>query len=164
MQMPSVDRTPIVRPAADVASSAVNRVIPVAPVNPPVQSVTPAEPSPSVIDMVNPALKTNEGERVYTSVSDPGRAGSEAATTPKDWTIRRPAPEKAEAPPPKPMAQILMDHLRTVWSASASAIHIEQAKARLEQPLPVNPALAPGNLAKEVLTYEPAKIKKNDKL
>lgn len=164
MQLPSVDRTPIMRPAADAVSPAVNRVIPVAPVNPPVQSKVAAEPSPSVIDMVNPALKTTEGEPVYTSVSDPGRPGSEAATAPKDWTIRRPAPDKAEDPPPKPMSQILMDHLRTVWTASASAIHMEQNKNNLEQPLPVNPSLAPGNLAKESLTYEPAKIKKNEKL
>jgi hypothetical protein len=164
MQLPSVDRTPIVRPAADVASPAVHRVIPVAPVNPPVQSITAAEPSPSVIDMVNPALKTTEGEKVYTSVSDPARPGSEAATAPKDWTIRRPAAEKVEDPPPKPMSQILMDHLRTVWTASASAIHMEQMKSKLEQPPPVNPSLVPGNLAKEVLTYEPAKIKKNEKL
>ena len=164
MQLPSVDRTPIMRAAADVASPAVNRVIPVAPVNPPVQSVAPAEPSPSVINMVNPALKTNEGEPVYTNVSDPVRTASEAATAPKDWTIRRPAHEKVEDPPPKPMSQILMDHLRVVWTASASAIHLEQAKSQLAQPLPVNPSMAPGNLAKEVLTYDPATIKKNEKL
>lgn len=164
MQLPSVDRTPILRLAADGASPAGNRVIPVAPVNPPVQSVTPAEPSPSVINKVNPALQKTEGEPVYTSVSDPARPGSEAATVSKDWTIRRPAPEKVEKPAPKPMSQILMDHLRVVWSASASAIHMDQVKDRLEQPLPVNPSMAPGNLAKEVLTYEPAKIKKNEKL
>ena len=164
MQLPSVDRTLIVRPAADAVSPAVNRVIPVAPVNPPVQSVTAAEPSPSVINMVNPALKTYQGEPVYTSVSDPGRAGSEAATVPKDWTIHRPAPEKVEEPPPKPMYQILIDHLRVMWSAGAGAIHLAQAKDRSEQAWQVDPSMAPGNLAKEVLTYEPAKIKKNEKL
>lgn len=164
MKLPTVDRTPIVRPAADVASPAVHRVIPVAPVNPQVHSVSPAEPSPSVINMVNPALKTNEGEPVYTSVSDPGRIGSEAATAPKDWTIRRPTPEKVENPAPKPMSQVLMDHLRLVWTASASAIHMEQAKDQLDSPLPVNPSMAPGNLAKEVFTYQPTKIKQNEKL
>lgn len=163
MQLPSVDRTPTVRPAAESASPAANRVNAVAPVNPLTTGVIPVEASPSVINMVNPALKT-EGEPVYTSVSDPGRPGSEAATAPKDWTIRRPAPEKVEDPPPKPMSQILMDHLRTVWTASASAIHLEQAKDKLEQPLQVNPASVPGTLAKEVLTYEPSKIKKNEKL
>ena len=114
--------------------------------------------------MVNPALQKTEGEPVYTSVSDFARPGSEASSVPKDWTIRRPAPEKVEEPPPKPMSQILMDHLRVVWSASASAIHVDQVKDRLVQPLPVNPSMTPGSLAKEVLTYEPAKIKKNEKL
>lgn len=167
MQLPSVDRTPPVRPAAEAVSPAVNRVNPVPAVNPPVSSVapvTPAEPSPSVIDRVNPALKTNEGERVYTSVSDPGRRGSEAATAPKDWTIHRPAPEKAELPPPKPLSQVLMEHLRTVWSASASAIHVEQVNQALTQPTPVDPAQAPGILAKAILTYEPSKVKQNEKL
>ena len=164
MQLPSVDRTPNLRHAADLASPAVGKVIPVAPVNPPVVSVTPAEPSPSVIDMVNPALKTNEGERVYTSVSDPVRPGSEAATAPKDWTIHRPVQVKAEDPPPKPLSQVLMDHLRTVWTASASAIQLEQVRDRLETPVAVNPSATVGTLVKEVLTYEPAKIKKNEKL
>ncbi len=164
MQFPSVDRTLTVRPAAEAASPAANRVIPVAPVNPSVSASKPAEPSPSVIDRVNPALKTTEGEQFYTSVSDPGRPGSEAATSPKDWTIRRPTQERVEDPPPKPMSQILLDHLRIVWTAGASAIHLEQAKDRLEQPLQVNPGVVPGTLAKEALTYEPAKIKKNEQL
>lgn len=164
MPLPSVDRIPAVRPAAEVASPAVHRVIPVAPVNPPVQSASSAEPSPSVINMVNPALKTTVGEPVYNSVTDLSRTGPEVDTAPKDWTIRRPAPEKVEDPAPKPMSQILMDHLRVVWTASASAIHLDQAKDRLGQEVSVNASVAPGNLAKEVFTYDPAKIKKNEKL
>ena len=164
MQLSSVDRTPNLRPAADAVSPAANRVIPVAPVNPSVSAVAPAEPSPSVIDMVNPALKVNEGERVYTSVSDPGRPGSEAATAPKDWTIHRPSEVKTEDPPPKPLSQVLMDHLRTVWTASASAIQLEQVKDRMDTPVAVNPSATMGTLMKESLTYEPAKIKKTEKL
>ena len=114
--------------------------------------------------MVNPALKTTVGEPVYNSVTDPSRTGPEVDTAPKDWTIRRPAPEKVEDPAPKPMSQILMDHLRVVWTASASAIHLDQAKDRLGQEVSVNASVAPGNLAKEVFTYDPAKIKKNEKL
>lgn len=164
MQLPSLDRTQSLRPAADVVSSVVGRVVPVAPINLPVASVTPAEPSPSVIDMVNPALKKNEGERVYTSVADPVHPGSEAATVPKDWTIHRPSAVKAEDPPPKPLSQVLMDHLRTVWTASASAIQLEQVKDRMETAAPVNASASAGTLMKESLTYEPAKIKKNEKL
>lgn len=114
--------------------------------------------------MVNPALKTTEGEPVYTSVSDPAKHGSEAATAKKDWTIHRPAPEKVEDPPPKPLSQVLMDHLKTIWTASASAIQLEQVKDQLTPPQVRVPAEAPGLLAKEVLTYAPAKIKKNESI
>src|SRR3990167_738431 len=108
MQLPSIDRTPQMRPSgADTVSSGANRVIPVAPVNPSVSAHPSIQPVPSVVDLVNPALKVKEGEAIYASVSDPGRPGSEAATTPKDWTIHRPAPEKVEDPPPKPMYQVL---------------------------------------------------------
>ena len=164
MQLPSVDRTPNLRIAADAASSALGRVVPIAPIIAPVTPITPAEPSPSVIDMVNPALKKNEGERVYTSVSDPARPGSEAATAQKDWTIHRPAAVNEEDPPPKPLSQVLMDHLRTVWTASASAVQLQQVKETIETAVPVNPSASVGTLMKEVLTYEPAKIQKTEQL
>ena len=164
MQFPSVDRTLLQRSSAEAASPAAARVIPVAPVNPPMQSQGFSEPQPSVINLVNPALRSIDGDSVYTSTGDPTRRATEDATSPKDWTIQRPEPEKVENPPPKPMAQMLMEHLKTIWTAGASAIQIEQAKDLMTQPIPVNPSQAPGNLAKEVLTYEPAKIKKNEKL
>lgn len=122
------------------------------------------EPVPSVVDMVNPALKTNEGEPVYTSVSDPGRRGSEAATTPKDWTIHRPAPEKVENPPPKPVYQMLMEHLSRIWTASASAVQLEQVSNQLNPPTAVVPSEVPGDLAKQVLVYDHPTIKKNERL
>jgi hypothetical protein len=112
--------------------------------------------------MVNPALKTNEGEPVYTSVSDPAKRGSEAATSPKDWTIHRPAPEKVENPPPKPIYQVLMDHIKSMWTASASAIQLEQVSNQINPPATVAPTDAPGNFAKEVLVYDPNMIKRNE--
>ncbi len=117
-----------------------------------------------MIDLVNPALKKNEGEPVHTSVSDPGRRGSEAATSPKDWTIHRPAAEKVEVPPPKPMYEVLMDHIKSMWTASASAIQLEQVSNQLNPPVAVVPSEAPGNLAKEVLVYDPNMIKKNEQI
>jgi hypothetical protein len=114
--------------------------------------------------MVNPALKTNEGEPVHTSVSDPGRRGSEAATSPKDWTIHRPAAEKAEVVPPKPMYEVLMDHIKSMWTASASAIQLEQVNNQINPPVTVVPSEAPGNLAKEVLVYDPNMIRKNEQI
>ncbi len=163
MQLPTIDRNPNLRPAgADMASSGANRVIPVAPVNPSVSAHPSIQPVPSVVDMVNPALKTNEGEPVYTSVSDPAKRGSEAATSPKDWTIHRPAPEKVENPPPKPIYQVLMDHIKSMWTASASAIQLEQVSNQINPPATVAPTDAPGNFAKEVLVYDPNMIKRNE--
>jgi hypothetical protein len=171
MQLPSIDRTPnLHRSGADVASSGANRVIPVAPVNPSVHASPAVEPTAGVVDMVNPALKPQaakttptEGEPVYTSVADPVKKGSEAAV-PRDWTIHRPAPEKVENPPPKPTSQVLMDHLKKMWVVSASAIQVEQVKNQLTPNDPMPPTQVPGDYAKQVLTYAPSKIKKNEKL
>jgi len=147
-----------------MASAGVSKVIPVAPVNPPVTARPSLEPVPSVVDLVNPALKTNSGEPVYTSVSDPGRPGSEAATVPKDWTIHRPVTEKVEDPPPKPIYQVLIDHIKNVWLASASAVQMAQVNNQLNPPTPAGSADTPGNLAKEVLVYDQNIIKKNERL
>ncbi len=163
MQLPTIDRNPNLRPSgAEMGSSGANRVIPVAPVNPAVTAPPSLEPVPSVVDLVNPALKKNEGEPVHTSVSDPARRGSEAATAQKDWTIHRPAPVKVEDIPPKPMYEVLLDHIKSMWTASASAIQLEQVSNQLKPPVQVTPTEAPGTLAKEVLVYDPNMIKKNE--
>jgi len=162
------------RPAgADLASSGASRVIPVAPVNPssqpsPAAPATGTKPTPGVVNLVNPALQgenrqRTEGEPVYTSVPDPIKKSAPAV--PQDWTIHKRTPEKVENPPPKPMSQVLMDHLKTVWTASASAIQVEQVKNQLapEQSQVPTPQMQ-GNLVKEVLTYQPTRIKKNEKI
>ncbi len=176
MQLPSIDRTPNLRPSgADAGPSVANRVIPVAPVNPstasePVQQeVSSVTPAPGVVNLVNPPYRTNnkpnEGEPVYTSVPDPSKSSKLSNASPRDWTIHRPAPEKVENPPPKPLSQVLMDHLRTVWNASASAIQVEQVN-NMQKPPPLPPQATPnsGEVAKQALTYEPSKIKKTESL
>ena len=166
MQLPSIERTPGVRPAADSASSGANRVIPVAPVNPTVSPSPPLEPSPGVVNHVNPALQgtqsttPTEGAPVYTSVPDPMKNSAAAQQTPHDWTIHRPAPEKVETPPAKPISQVLLDHLKTMWTASASAVQIEQVKDQLTTPPPASSTQPVGQVAQEALTYQPTKIKK----
>jgi hypothetical protein len=115
--------------------------------------------------MVNPALKSssaNPPQKV--EVADPTKRTVEEMTAPQDWTIHRQAPEKVEDPPPKPLSQVLLDHLKTVWTAGASAIQIEQVKNQLTTPTPLNPADAPGMLAKEALVYTPSKINKTEDL
>ena len=157
--------------AVDPVSSRAGVVIPVAPVNPSVEASPPLEPTPSVVNHVNPALHTmgpqkqpNEGETTYTSVPDPVSRGASAQQLPHDWTIHRPAPQKAEDPPPKPISKVLMDHLKTMWTASASAVQIEQVKNQVSTPQPISPAEVPGQLAKQALVYTPSKVKKTENL
>lgn len=132
--------------------------------NPSVSAPSTIEPTPGVVDLVNPALKLQDRDAPYTSVSDPGRPGSEAATAPKDWTIHRPAPEKVEDPPPKPIYQLLIEHIKSVWTASASAIQLEQVSNQLTPPAPAVPTELPGTLAKEALVYAPNHIKKTENI
>lgn len=159
MDMPPLDRTPSTRPSgSDVASMAVvksNRAAPV-------ERAIPEKPTPSVINLVNMANKPSTGEGVYTSKSDPVKPGSEAASIPKDWTIHRPVVEKVENPPPVPLSKVLMDHIKSMWTASAGAIQVHQVKNQLDQSQPTSQAPT-GVLSTEVLTYSPSKIHKTEK-
>ena len=165
MQLPSIDRTPNLRPVAAASASMVaGRVLPVAPVNPSVSREAPGPGiSPGVLNLVNQANKPAMGEGVHHSVVDPTRQSAEAITAPKDWTIHRPAPEKVEFPPRIPLYKMLIDHVKAMWTASASAIQVEQVKNHLETPQPL-PSAIPGTVATEVLTYTPRKITKTENI
>jgi len=168
MQLPSIDRNPNVRPtSADLASSGVSKMIPVAPVNPPVNLNTQVQPAqPSVVNMVNPALRpSNHGEPVYARAADPAISGSADVTAPKDWTIHRPEPEKVENPPPKPMSQLLMEHIRSMWNASANAVQVEQVSNQLVDPSPLAVSARNGGVAEQMLVYTPPnKVRKNEEI
>lgn len=114
--------------------------------------------------MVNPALKGQDSEKIYTGTQDPVKPGAEATRTSKDWTIHKAKPDKVENPPPKPMYQVLLDHIKSMWTASANAVQMEQVSSQLNLhvPVPAAPADAPGTLAKEVLVYAPSTIKKTE--
>lgn len=163
MPLPPIDRIPNLRPlAVESASLATGRVLPVAPVNVPAASAGPVEPVASVVNLVNPANKPNAGEGVYSSVSDPVRYGAEAAT-PKDWTIHRPVVEKTPDPPPEPLSKMLIDHFKSLWLASASAV---QVQSHVKSQLDVTQSginANPGVLSTEVFTYSPTKINKTEK-
>ncbi len=140
------------------------KVIPVAAVNPTVNRTASLEPVPSIINMVGKSNKPEVGEGVYTSVSDPTRRGSEAATAERDWTIQRPKPEKVEDPPPPPMSQVLMEHIKSLWLASASAVQVQQqVRDQLEASQPSQKAV-PNMAAPESLTYSPSKINKTENI
>ena len=162
MQLPSVDRQPGLRlSGSDLASSSGEKLIPVPPVNPAVQVHTPG-----VVNNISDsaALASASASRVYASVSDPAQRGSEAATSPKDWTIQRPEPEKVQVPPSEPISKMLLEFVQSMWRASGSAVEIAQAQNQNAQVNQNNPLAAAGELAKENLTYSPSKIKKNERL
>ena len=170
MSTPSIEQSSSLRPlVGDASLSKANAIIPVAPVNPGVQASPALEPSPSVINHIHPALQSgaqaapNEGEVTYTSVPDPVRKGA-ASQAPHDWTLRKPAAEKEQDPPAKPIAQVLMDNLKSMWTASASAVQVEQVANHLNRPAPTQPTQIPGDLTKQALVYQPNKIKRNEKL
>jgi hypothetical protein len=168
MQLPSVDRQPGTRPAGvDAVASNGHRVIPVAPVNPPVVTSPAAEPAPaSVVNKIGEAAAT--GNPVYNalhqSVPDPIRRGTETAAEPQDWTIKRPEPEKVEEPPPVPLHQVLLDFIKSMWQASGMAVEVSQAQKQNPLVNPSNPAIVPGEIAREELTYQPSKIKKAENI
>jgi hypothetical protein len=155
---------------ADAVLSKAGTVIPVAPVNPKTESSAPVAPSPGVVNHVNlapqsgAAAKPNEGDPTYTSVPDPTRRSADVRQAPQDWTVHKPVAEKVEDPPKKAISQILIDNLKSVWTASASAVQVEQVANQLNRPAPVQPNQIAGDLAKQVLTYQPTPIKKNGKI
>ncbi len=165
--MPStpIERIQSVRPlAVEAAALSTGRVVPVVPVNPPATAATPVEPTPSVVNLIKTSDTPGVGEAVYASVSDPVRPGSEAAAVPKDWTIKRPAPEKVQEPPPEPISKILIEHIKSLWEASASAVQVQQQVRNQLEPLP-NPGatVVSGELANEVYDFSPTKIQKLQK-
>ncbi len=160
MQLPSVDRQPGLRPAgADLVSANGPKVIPVPPVNPSVSANLPG-----VVNQIGENAAATNANPVYSSVSDPAQRGSEAATSPKDWTIKRPAQEQVEDPPPEPISKMLLEFLKSMWRASGGAIELAQLQSQNQRLDQNNPAASPGQLAREDLTYSPSKIRKNEKL
>lgn len=168
MQLPSIDRQSGLRPAgADLASSNGQKVIPVAPVNPPVTVNPQAGPAqPGVVNKIGEgASLASTNSAVYQqSVPDPIRRGGETSADARDWTIQHREPEKVEDPPPVPMHQLLLDFIKSMWQASGMAIELSQVHKQGALTQPPNPDLAPGEIAKENLTYTPSKIKKTENI
>ncbi|MEP6970305.1 MAG: hypothetical protein ABJA49_07675 [Betaproteobacteria bacterium] len=167
MQLPTFDRQPGLRPAgADLAPSNGQKVIPVAPVNPPVTVNAPQLAiQPGVVNKIGEgsSMGATQGS-VYQSVADPIRRGQESAAEPHDWTIQHPEPEKVVDPPPIPMHQLLLDFIKSMWQASAMAVELSQVQKHNVLVNPANPNATPGEIAKENLTYTPSKIKKTENI
>ena len=93
MQLPTVERTPNLRPAgAEAAAPAAARVIPVAPVNPSLQ----VQETASVVNNINPEVlaKANQAANM-----DPLQGGAQADNSGRDWTQSKEAAAKPAEPP-----------------------------------------------------------------
>ena len=176
MSLPSVERTASGWPSSpDASSSGASRVLPVAPVNPAVSPSPPLEPTPSVVNHVSAAVMQgkmpsapNEGQPVYTSVPDPVRNGASGQQIPHDWAMPVPAPEStaavSEPAPAKAVSDALMDNLKTMWIASANAVQVEQLHTQMTVTPPSQQPELNGAVARDVLVYQPSKIKRSGKI
>ncbi len=167
MQLPSVDRQPGLRPAGvDLVSSNGHKVIPVAPINPPITTAPAATPVPGtgVVNRIGDVsgVENPVYNALHQSVPDPIRRGQEPAAEPTDWTIQHPEPEKVEDPPPVPLHQLLLDFIKSMWQASGMVVEVSQNQKQSTLVNPANPGIAPGEAARENLTYQPSKVKKTD--
>jgi hypothetical protein len=167
MQLPTVERTPNLRPAgADLAVPAAARVIPVAPVNPSLQ----AQESAGVVNSINPQVQARAAQGAG---ADPLQGGVRADNASRDWASSNEAAKLAE-PPKEPLSKVLIEQIHSLWSASARVVEIwlmnnpaqNQTQLQIQNLAEArnqNPAAIPGVLAKEALTYSPSKIKKTVK-
>lgn len=168
MQLPNIERTAIRPAGSEVVVPAAARVIPVAPVNPPAA----VQESASVVNDINPVVQAQA------NLAAAKAEGGEADNSSRDWTKRsETVARQEEASPKEPLSKMLLDHIHSVWSASARVVEIwmqnnptqnpgvsqqvqaqNQASSRY-----VDPQATPGVVAKEVLTYSPTRIKKTEK-
>jgi len=170
MQLPH-DRNAIRPAGTEVVALVANRVIPVAPVNPP----APVQESAGVVNDINPAVQARVNEAAK---ADPLQGGSQADRAGRDWTQREEAaPQIEECPPKESLSKMLIDHMAAVWGASARVVEIwlqnnpSQNRAGNPQVLvqlqaasrQVDPMAAPGTITKESLTYSPTQIRKTEK-
>jgi hypothetical protein len=162
----SLDRISSTRPlAAESASLATGHVVPVAPVNPSTNGTLPSEPSPSVINLIGQNGKSNQGEGVYSSVSDPTRSSAQSTQSDYDWSIKKPKPQEQKPPPEPPLYQLLIDHIKHLWLVSAGAVQVQQ---QVKDELNPNSALANASVVQPLaqnspLTYLVNKVSQTEK-
>lgn len=151
-----------------MATPAAARVIPVAPVNPS-QGVQAAA---GVVNEINPEVQAKASQ---SSTVDPLQGGSNADNTSKGWTERKSTVHKPEEPPKEPISKMLLDHIHSLWTASAKAVEVwfMQNQEQIQNPNQSqhqaenrnqDPSAIPGLAAKEALTYSPTRIKKPENI
>lgn len=114
-----------------------------------------------------------DAEMMNTRQPDPLRGGGQVDNSQRDWTERKPAPEKVPEVPKEPISKMLLEHIHALWAASAKAVDIwymnnqsqnqdpNQVKA-LAQSRNQDPSAVPGLLAKSAMNYTPNRVEKAD--
>jgi hypothetical protein len=71
-----------------------------------------------------------------------------------------------EDPPPIPISKVLMDHLETLWAASASAVQVQQqVKNQMDgNQTQASSSIQPSSAAIQAVTLAPGKVNKNEKI
>lgn len=181
-QIPSVERSSgqrltnadMVAPSpAKAPAHVVAKVNPAAPVNPPVK----ADPPVGVINSINPDVQAKARASMDAELSnqtpDPLRGGTRVDNSQRDWTERKPAPERVQEPPKEPISKMLIEHMHALWAASAKAVELwymnsqnqnqdpNQVKA-LTQSRNQDPSAVPGTLAKSTMNYTPQRVAKTE--
>ena len=146
------------------------RVAPAAPMDP----TTPKPDGAGVVNAINPSLQTRASKPPQADGSQGSAPSNEAQD--RGWTQRQEAASKQDNGPPKePLYQMLLNHVHSLWNASGRVVEIwlesNPSQGQVVSPAGqqtvanrnADPMSTPGNLAKEVLTYSPSKIKKPSK-
>ena len=174
MQLPPVERSASLQPpAASISSTLVNKVIPVAPVNPPgmafanssgaSNAAVAGADSSGVVNHISAAAQlgsvpanANDGPPVYTSVPDPLTSTAASRHGPHDWTVQHPSPTEAAQPAAKPVSQVVTDSMRSMYTESANTVQMEQIKNQLTPPVTAaDAAQNMGQAATQALVYQP---------
>jgi hypothetical protein len=91
---------------------------------PKVAAPAASEPTPSSINKIGQINKAAHAGLVYTNMSDPSLRPLGAELAPYDWSLNPTRTEKVADKPP--MAEMLIEHLKSLLVASAAAIQTQQ--------------------------------------
>ena len=140
MQIPPVDRSNASWriQGADLYSTGASGAVPVRPVN--------------AVNAVESVDKIGEGR----SVRGPEKP-SNADRENRDWTLAEEVKqkEKAKEPPKEPISKLLIEHIQSMWRASAQAVEQAQQASQAEDQLNSKQVVR-----NEPLTYSEPKVKR----
>jgi hypothetical protein len=144
---------------------------------PPVNPAAKVEPQLGVVNSINPEVqaraRASMDAELSNQKSDPMSGGAKVDNSQRDWTERKPAPEKVQAQevPKEPLTKLLVDHIHAIWAASAKVVEIWYANNPNQDPNQLktqaqnrnqDPSAVPGTLAKSTLNYTPQRVAKTE--